>query len=154
MQNLRVWSGAKVRKSCRCRKRLENAPTLAIGGVDPAENGPSKVRQVTNKIRRNIGAINVSYSAIHLDDIANKVGLVETDNVHGITAKAISDGVIDATLNAEGKYLKSNPMADVYSTYEPQKALHKRIDFCMQLHAEAVRRAVDITPRKSDVILN
>jgi 26S proteasome regulatory subunit N3 len=92
-----------------------------------------------NVIKTGLRAINVSYSAIHLDDIANKVGLVEADSVQGIVAKAISDGVIDATLNSEKKYLKSNPMADVYSTYEPQKALHKRIDFCMQLHAEAVK---------------
>ena len=34
---------------------LKNAPTLAIGGVDTAENGTSNVRQVTNKICRNIG---------------------------------------------------------------------------------------------------
>ena len=33
---------------------LKNSPTLAIGAVDTAENGPSKVRQVTNQIRRNI----------------------------------------------------------------------------------------------------
>ena len=42
-------------KPCRARKMLKNAPTLAIGGADPAENGPSKVRQVSNKIRHNIG---------------------------------------------------------------------------------------------------
>ena len=34
---------------------LQNAPTLAIGGLDTGENGPSKVRQVTNKSRHNIG---------------------------------------------------------------------------------------------------
>ena len=34
---------------------LQNAPTLAIRGLDTAENGPSKVRQVTNKVNRNIG---------------------------------------------------------------------------------------------------
>ena len=42
-------------KPCRSRKTLKNAPTLAIGGADTAENGPSKVRQVTNCVRRNIG---------------------------------------------------------------------------------------------------
>ena len=35
---------------------LKNAPTLAIGGADTAENEPPKVRQVSNKIRRNIGS--------------------------------------------------------------------------------------------------
>ena len=39
---------------------LKSAPTLAIGGVDTAENGPSKVRQVTNKIRRNVGLLHGS----------------------------------------------------------------------------------------------
>ena len=37
---------------------LQNEPTLAIGGLDTDENGPSKVRQVTNKIRHNIGHSN------------------------------------------------------------------------------------------------
>ena len=30
----------------------KNAPTLALGGADTAENGQSKVLQVSNKIRR------------------------------------------------------------------------------------------------------
>ena len=34
---------------------LQNAPTLAIVAVHTAENGPSKVHQVMNKIIRNIG---------------------------------------------------------------------------------------------------
>ena len=34
---------------------LKNASSLAIVGLDTAENGPSKVRQVTNKISANIG---------------------------------------------------------------------------------------------------
>ena len=34
---------------------LQNEPSLAIVGVHTAENGPSKVRQVMNTIRRNIG---------------------------------------------------------------------------------------------------
>jgi 26S proteasome regulatory subunit N3 len=92
-----------------------------------------------NVIKTGLRSINLSYSAISLDDIAEKVGLEHKDAVDGIVAKSISDGVIDATLNYEGKYLQSKPMADVYSTYEPQQALHKRIDFCMQLHQEAVK---------------
>ena len=40
---------------CRARKMLKNALTLAIGGADTAENGPSKVRQVSNKSRRSLG---------------------------------------------------------------------------------------------------
>ena len=35
--------GAKVCKSCRSRKMLKNAPTLAIVAVHTAENEPPKV---------------------------------------------------------------------------------------------------------------
>ena len=45
-------------------KMLKNAPTVAIGGVDTAENGPSKVRQVASKIRRNVGAFTTILSRI------------------------------------------------------------------------------------------
>ena len=40
-----IWDskGAKECKSCRSRKMLKNAPTLAIRSVDTAENEPSKV---------------------------------------------------------------------------------------------------------------
>ena len=34
---------------------LKNASSLAIVGLDTAENGPSKVRQVTNRIEAIIG---------------------------------------------------------------------------------------------------
>ena len=37
------FSGAKECNSCRSRKMLQNAPFLAIRGVDTAENEPSKV---------------------------------------------------------------------------------------------------------------
>ena len=36
-------------------KMLKNASSLAIVGLDTAENGPSKVRQVTNRIDAIIG---------------------------------------------------------------------------------------------------
>ena len=38
----RDLSGAKDCKSCRSRKMLKNAPTLAIVAVDTAENEPPK----------------------------------------------------------------------------------------------------------------
>ena len=53
----KIWGfcGAKARTTCRFWKMLQNEPTLAIWGLDTDENGPSKVRQLTNKIRPNIG---------------------------------------------------------------------------------------------------
>ena len=58
LQTLWGVSGVKEFISCISQKnlkKLQTAPTLAIGGADTAENGPSKVRQVSNKIPRNIG---------------------------------------------------------------------------------------------------
>jgi len=92
-----------------------------------------------NVIKTGLRSINVSYSCISLDDVAQKLGLERQEAVEGVVAKAIADGVIDATLHHEGKYLQSKPLADVYSTGVPQQALHKRIDFCLQLHNEAVK---------------
>ena len=42
-QEFWVFSGPKAKKSCRSRKILKNAPTLAIVAVDIAENEPLKV---------------------------------------------------------------------------------------------------------------
>ena len=61
MQKIAVQRNADL-KPCRARKMLKNAPTLAVGGADPAENEPPKVRQVSNKIRRNIGLSTASLS--------------------------------------------------------------------------------------------
>ena len=40
------WSGAKECESCRSRKMLKNAPTLAIVAVHTAENEPLKISLV------------------------------------------------------------------------------------------------------------
>jgi len=56
-----------------------------------------------------------------------------------IVAKAIRDGIIDATINHEGSYIKSNENVDIYSTPEPQKAFDVRINFCLQIHNDAVQ---------------
>ena len=43
LQNFWIWSGAKECRSCRARKMLKNAPTLAIVAVHTEENEPSRV---------------------------------------------------------------------------------------------------------------
>ena len=49
---------------------LKNASTLAIVGLDTAENGPSKVRQVTNRIDAIIGAFSRAHSRAHSRAVA------------------------------------------------------------------------------------
>ena len=43
MQNFWIWSGAKECRSCRARKMLKNAPTLAIVAVHTEENEPPRI---------------------------------------------------------------------------------------------------------------
>jgi 26S proteasome regulatory subunit N3 len=45
--------------------------------------------------------INISYSKISIDDIRIKLMLQTTEETEHIVAKAIRDGVIDATINHE-----------------------------------------------------
>mmetsp|Transcript_37918 Transcript_37918/g.75581 ORF Transcript_37918/g.75581 Transcript_37918/m.75581 type:complete len:117 (-) Transcript_37918:43-393(-) len=52
---------------------------------------------------------------------------------------AVVDGVIDATIDYDEQSLKSKQKFDLYTSCEPQKALHKRIAFCLQMHNDAVK---------------
>ena len=59
--------------------------------------------------------------------------------MESIAAKAIRDGVIDATVDHAAGVLLSKEATDVYSTLEPQAAFHKRITFCLNIHNDAVK---------------
>jgi 26S proteasome regulatory subunit N3 len=64
------------------------------------------------------------------------------DNVEDaefVVAKAMKDGGIHATIDHAGQFLKSQDSSDVYSTQEPQLAFHRRVEFCLKTHNEAVK---------------
>jgi len=92
-----------------------------------------------NVIKTGLRSINLSYSRISLQDICTKLGLESPQDAAGIVAKAVVDGVIDATIDYDQKFLKSKQRLDLYGSCEPQKALHKRIAFCLQMHNDAVK---------------
>ena len=50
-------------------------------------------------IKFGLKKINISYSKISLADIATKLSLESVEETEQIVAKAIRDGVIDATIN-------------------------------------------------------
>ncbi|KAI4464795.1 26s proteasome non-atpase regulatory subunit 3/cop9 signalosome complex subunit 3 [Holotrichia oblita] len=60
-----------------------------------------------NVIKTAIRAIGLSYSRISPQDIAKKLGLDSAEDAEFIVAKAIRDGVIEATLDPEGGYMRS-----------------------------------------------
>ncbi|CAO3622927.1 unnamed protein product [Cunninghamella blakesleeana] len=92
-----------------------------------------------NVIKTGIRMISLSYSKISLRDICIKLHLDSEEDAQFIVAKAIRDGVIDATLDHTHGYMKSKEIVDIYSTNEPQLAFHQRISFCLNLHNDAVK---------------
>ena len=97
------------------------------------------VRLRQNVIRAGLRNISIAYSKIALKDVAAKLGLDHPEDMESIAAKAIRDGVIDASLDHAQGVLTSKPPSDVYSTLEPQAAFHKRITFCLNVHNDAVK---------------
>lgn len=92
-----------------------------------------------NVIKTAIRSIGLSYSRISPQDIAKKLGLDSAEDAEFIVAKAIRDGVIEATLDPEGGYMRSKESMDIYCTKEPQMAFHQRISFCLDLHNQSVK---------------
>lgn len=92
-----------------------------------------------NVIKTAIRSIGLSYSRISPQDIARKLGLDSAEDAEFIVAKAIRDGVIEATLDPERGYMRSKESTDIYCTREPQLAFHQRISFCLDLHNQSVK---------------
>lgn len=78
-----------------------------------------------NVIKTGLRKISISYSRISLHDVAFKLHLPSRDSAEYICAKAIRDGVIEATIDHENGWLLTSETIDLYSTEEPQKAFHK-----------------------------
>ena len=88
-------------------------------------------------IKAGLRSVSVAYSKISLDEVAKKLGLKSSDEAVSVAAKAIEDGVIQGRLEANN--LLSKWSGDLYTTSEPQRQLHKRIAFCLQMHADALK---------------
>ncbi|KAF3805660.1 putative 26S proteasome regulatory subunit rpn3 [Colletotrichum gloeosporioides] len=92
-----------------------------------------------NVIKTGIRMMSLSYSRISLRDICIRLDLGSEESAEYIVAKAIRDGVIEATLDREHGYMKSKEVGDVYATREPGEAFHDRIRACLALHDESVK---------------
>lgn len=92
-----------------------------------------------NVIRTGIRMMSLSYSRISLRDICIRLHLGSEESAEYIVAKAIKDGVIEASLDREHGFMKSKEVGDVYATREPGEAFHDRIRACLSLHDESVK---------------
>jgi 26S proteasome regulatory subunit N3 len=92
-----------------------------------------------NVIKTGIRMMSLSYSRISLRDICIRLKLESEESAEYIVAKAIRDGVIEASLDRERGFMKSKEVGDVYATREPGEAFHDRIRACLTLHDESVK---------------
>lgn len=92
-----------------------------------------------NVIKTGIRIISLSYKRISLKDICIKLHLDSELTAEYIAAKAIKDGVIEATINHTKGYMESLDVSNVYNTTAPQPEFDRRIKFCMQLHDDSVK---------------
>jgi 26S proteasome regulatory subunit N3 len=94
-------------------------------------------------VKAGLRRLQISYSRISLEDVAHRLGLQTVTSAEFVVAKAIKDGVIDATIfkghNGIGGYVQSHELIDVYSTTEPSETYHRRIAFCLTSYNDAIR---------------
>lgn len=117
------------------------ATVLALYEADfKADKNYSLVKRLSyNVLRTGLRKLSLSYSNISLADIATKLRLPSATSAEYICAKAIREGVIEAVISHETGCLSSSDVLNLYATEEPQKAFHKRIAFCLDVHNEAVK---------------
>lgn len=92
-----------------------------------------------NVIKTGIRIISLSYSKISLKDICIKLHLDSEELTEYIVAKAIRDGVIEASINHEKGFMQSKELIDIYSTKAPQDEYDQRIRFCLSLYNDSVK---------------
>ena len=92
-----------------------------------------------NVIKTGVRMLSLSYSRLSLRDICLRLGVESEESAEYIVAKAIRDGVIEASIDHEGAFMQSKQAGDVYATREPSEAFHERIRACLALHDESVK---------------
>lgn len=93
-----------------------------------------------NVIKTGIRMMSLSYARISLRDMCLRLGLDSEESAEYIVAKAIRDGVIEATLDHEKGFMQSKQSGDIYnSSYEPTDAFSTRVRALLDIHDESVK---------------
>jgi len=91
-----------------------------------------------NVIKTGIRQIATSYSKISLSELAQKLNLDNADDAEFIVAKAIKDGVIEAEIDHQNKWMISHDSDNIYVTKTPQQIFQERIDFCFDINRQSI----------------
>ena len=99
----------------------------------------NRIRQ--NVIRTGLKSIIKAYSRISFDDVSKKLNLNDTDvnDVQGIVAKAIKDGIIDAKIDESTQSVVTTQNQDLYQSSEPADEFDKRIQFCLNCRSQCIK---------------
>ncbi|KAK4687212.1 26S proteasome regulatory subunit N3, partial [Tremellales sp. Uapishka_1] len=90
-------------------------------------------------IKTALRTITLAYSRISLRDVCLKLHLDSEEDTEYIVAKAIKDGVIDASIDHKGGFMESKIAKDVYETDEPQREFNGRLTYCLKMYNESVQ---------------
>jgi 26S proteasome regulatory subunit N3 len=99
-------------------------------------------------VKAGLRKVNTSYSKIGLTEVGVRLGLGSAKDGTSeaelrtlsefVVSKGILDGVVSGTIDHEKGYLQSSSTLDAYSTVAPTEAMHRRIQFCIATHNQAV----------------
>ena len=90
-------------------------------------------------VKAGLRKLQTCYSRLSLQDVAQRLGLANAQQAEFVVAKAVRDGVLDATIHHQEQYVQSHELQNVYGTKEPAQAFHRRIAYCLTTHNDAVR---------------
>lgn len=89
-----------------------------------------------NVIKTGLRKLTTSYSRMTLADVAARLSLPSAADAELLTAKAIHDGVVLATLDADAGCLTAKESTNLYATEQPKDAFLARIEYCLGVHEE------------------
>jgi hypothetical protein len=95
-------------------------------------------------IKTALRTITLAYSRISIRDICVKLNLDSEEETEYIVAKAIRDGVIEATIDHAGGFMQSRVARNVYETEEPQLQLTRRTTYLQGMYNETVRVSISL----------
>jgi len=105
-----------------------------------ADNTYTLISRLAHQVvKAGLRKLQLSYSRLSLQDVADRLGLASAEQAEFVVAKAVRDGVLDATLHPKEGYVQSHDLVNVYATKEPTEAFHRRIAYCLTTHNDAVR---------------
>jgi 26S proteasome regulatory subunit N3 len=90
-------------------------------------------------VKAGLRKLHISYSRLSLQDVADRLGLPNAKSAEYVVAKAVRDGVLDATIHHAEGFVQSHDLVDVYATKEPAEAFHRRISYCLTTYNDAMR---------------